>query len=175
MCSVSRPSSGSDSVCVLQLWTDVQSRCGNVGKFSLSRRIRSFNILYVHHEISKRSMEILEKHDVNVLQTISPGAALFYSWVSTWAIVGNYFRQLSSAVGIRRTTNYMTRWRFSRNNKDSSIFFTAPAPLLPACPLTCLQTSQILDLSFGVKWLVLDFQFHSSGPCINRVMSLVRF
>ena len=66
---------------LIQLWTDVQARCGNVGKHNMSRRIRLFNILYVHHEIAKRSMEILDRHDVNVLQTISPGAALFYSWV----------------------------------------------------------------------------------------------
>jgi len=60
----------------------VQVRCGNLGKYSMSKRIRSFNILYVHHEISRRSMDILEKHELEMLQDISPGAALFYSWVS---------------------------------------------------------------------------------------------
>ena len=69
----------------LQLWTDIQARCGNIGKFSLSRRIRTFNILYVHPEIAARSLDVFEKHDFNILQTVSPGAALFYSWVSRGA------------------------------------------------------------------------------------------
>ncbi|XP_067940789.1 kyphoscoliosis peptidase-like isoform X2 [Watersipora subatra] len=64
----------------VKMWTDVQSRCSNLSKLSMSKRIRAFNILYVHHEISRRSMDILEKHDVNELQGVSPGAALFYSW-----------------------------------------------------------------------------------------------
>jgi len=41
-----------------------------------------FNILYLHPDIAKRATEILAKHDIDELKNLSPGAALFYAWVS---------------------------------------------------------------------------------------------